>query len=102
MSDYFVTDETGAPLGMVDIDQVQADGTAMSYALAAAAGWMPRLRGWSCQERTARDVAALAERRGYDVIVTGPRTRKERLRAVLEAAPPPRQYDLPDPAGGLW
>lgn len=38
MSDYFVTDEAGLPLGMVNMDQVQADGTAMSYALAAAAG----------------------------------------------------------------
>jgi hypothetical protein len=30
-------------------------------------------RGYSCQERAARDAIALAERLSYDVVVTGPR-----------------------------
>lgn len=64
--------------------------------------WIPRLRGWSCQEANARDVVALAESRGIDVLITGPRTREERLRAALDAAPPPRWHGRPDPAGGLW
>jgi hypothetical protein len=64
--------------------------------------WIPRLRGWSCQERTARNVVALAESKNYDVVITGPRTRKAHLFAVLSAAPPPRNHDLTDPGSGLW
>lgn len=64
--------------------------------------WIPRLRGWSCQERTARNVVALAESKHYDVVITGPKTRKARLFAILEAAPPPRNLDLADPGCGLW
>lgn len=33
---------------------------------------IPRGGGWSVQEKTARDVAAVAELRGYDVVVSGP------------------------------
>lgn len=62
--------------------------------------WIPRLRGWSCQERTARNVVALAETKNYDVVITGARTRKANLFAVLSAAPP--QRDLKDPERGLW
>jgi len=43
--------------------------------------WMPRLKGFSVRETTARDVIAAAERLGYDVEVTGPR-------AAAEAVPP--------------
>jgi hypothetical protein len=62
--------------------------------------WMPRLRGWSCQERTARNVIALAEVKGYDVVITGQQTRKAHLFAILSAAPPPK--DFADQGGGLW
>jgi hypothetical protein len=64
--------------------------------------WIPRLRGWSCQERTARNVIALAESKHYDVVITGPKTRKAQLFAILDAAPPPRSLDLADPGRGLW
>ncbi len=64
--------------------------------------WIPRLRGWSCQEKTAKNVVALAELRNYDVVITGPRTRKQQLFAILSAVPPPRNHDLSDPGGGLW
>lgn len=36
--------------------------------------WSSVRRGWSLQEGTARDVVAAAERAGWDVVVTGPRT----------------------------
>ena len=61
--------------------------------------WLPRLRGWSCQEKTARNVVALAESRNYDVVITGRRSRKAELFAILSAAPPPRALDGGD---GLW
>ncbi|SDD89796.1 hypothetical protein [Nocardioides lianchengensis] len=62
--------------------------------------WISRLRGWSCQEKTARNVVALAETQGYDVLITAQRTRKAHLFAVLSAAPPPRAPVNRD--GGLW
>ena len=61
--------------------------------------YIPRLRGYSCQEHTAKDVVALAERLGYDVVVVGRRTRREQLLDVLMAAPAPR---TPDRESGLW
>ena len=64
--------------------------------------YISRLKGYSCQERTARDVCSLAEARGYNVVVTGPRSRKAALFAMLSAAPPPRCRDLSDTEGGLW
>ncbi len=64
--------------------------------------WIPRLRGWSCQEQTARNVVALAESKGYDVTITGKRTRKAELFAIVSAAPPPRTADLSDPERTLW
>lgn len=35
---YMLTGDEGVPLGMIDVDLIQAEGTALSYALAAAAG----------------------------------------------------------------
>lgn len=61
--------------------------------------YVPRLRGYSVQERTARNVIARAEALGYDVVITGGRTRRERLLDALMAAPVPR---LPDRESGLW
>lgn len=59
--------------------------------------WMSRLRGWSVQERTARDVVAVAERRGYDITVIGP------VRAVPTAPTSPVEDASPDePESGLW
>lgn len=55
--------------------------------------YIPRLRGWSCQERTARNIVALAESLGYDVVITGGRSRKQQLLDVLMAAPPPRPIE---------
>ncbi|MBM7518301.1 hypothetical protein [Nocardioides nitrophenolicus] len=37
-SNFIVTDDCGSPLGVMNIDLIQAEGTAMSYSLAAAAG----------------------------------------------------------------
>ena len=61
--------------------------------------YIPRLRGWSCQESTARSIIARAEALGFDVVITGGRTRRERLLDALMAAPPPRE---PDRERGLW
>jgi hypothetical protein len=58
--------------------------------------WIPRLRGWSCQERAARSVVARAEVRNYDVVVTGPRA------ASSPVVRPTQVAEQPDPAGGLW
>lgn len=35
--------------------------------------WSPSTRAWTVSERTARDVVALAESRGFDIVVVGPR-----------------------------
>lgn len=34
--------------------------------------WRTLAHGWSVQEHTARDVVALAEERGYDIVILGP------------------------------
>lgn len=44
--------------------------------------WSNQRRGFSCQERTARDTIAAAERLNYDIVITGPR-------AAVEPARPP-------------
>lgn len=33
---FILTDESGAPVGVVDFDMIQAEGTALSYSMAAA------------------------------------------------------------------
>lgn len=45
MSDntYLLTGDDGAPIGMIDVDLIQAEGTALSYAMAAAAGDLEQL-----------------------------------------------------------
>ena len=40
---YIVTDEAGAPISVVDMDQLQADAIAMAYDYAAASGDADRL-----------------------------------------------------------
>lgn len=37
MSEHFLIDDDGRPLGMFDVDLIQADATALAYALAVAA-----------------------------------------------------------------
>lgn len=67
--------------------------------------WIPRLRGWSCQERTATKVIALATERHYDVDMVGPRTRRQRMQDILNAAPMPvwPPVEQPDSGeGGRW
>ena len=61
--------------------------------------YIPRLRGYSCQEKTAKDVVAIAEAQGFDVVVTGKRSQRERLLDALMAAPTP---SLPKQKAGLW
>lgn len=64
--------------------------------------WLSRLRAFSAQEDTARDVIALAERLGYDVEITGRRSGRERALAALLAAPVPRLPERADPGNGSW
>lgn len=67
--------------------------------------WVSRSRGWACQEKTARNIAAAAEARGYDVVVTGRRMSQAQL---TETALPEHVVHLPevseqaDPGQGLW
>ncbi len=58
--------------------------------------WISRCRGYSVSEETARDVTAAAEARGYDVVTTGPRSRRAHLLDALEAAPAPRFGETDD------
>lgn len=64
--------------------------------------WISTLRGFSVQEATARDLIAMAELRGYDVEITGPRARRQRLLDALMAAPAPRFPEQADPGASLW
>ena len=61
--------------------------------------YIPLARGYSCQEKTAKDVIAIAEAQGFDVVVTGKRTSRERALDALMAAPIP---SLPEREAGLW
>ncbi len=70
--------------------------------------WRTLAHGWSVQEHTARDVVALAEERGYDIVVLGPqatRQRREQMSAPAEVTSGgATSYDIP-PASeseGLW
>lgn len=56
--------------------------------------WSPTRRGFSCQERTALDVLALAECYGYEVVITGPRGVQQ------ETSPPVAEAD--EPESSLW
>jgi hypothetical protein len=60
--------------------------------------WSPLAHAWTVSERTARDVVALAETRGYNIVVVGPRT-AEAQRRVAPATPEPTVE--PDEAA-LW
>lgn len=64
--------------------------------------WVSKRRAFSVQEDTARDVVALAETLGYDVEITGPRTRREADGLSPMTAAAHRFPEQPDPGRGLW
>jgi hypothetical protein len=55
--------------------------------------WSTISRSWVTTERTAKDLVAVAERRGFDILVTGP---------TSDDLVDPRPDDLVDPGRGLW
>jgi hypothetical protein len=60
--------------------------------------WSPTSRAWVISERTARDVVAMAEAAGCNVVVTGPRMTAARTTEEDHSTvqgPEPEQ-------GGLW
>ena len=63
--------------------------------------WLSLRRAWSTSEETARAVVVLAERAGYDVVIVGPRTNRQRALQALIDAPEPREVsDVAE--RGLW
>lgn len=58
--------------------------------------WVRSERGWSVQEHTARDVVSLAERHGYDIVITG-----RQPVPVTSAPPEPVEVAQPEDVG-LW
>ena len=73
--------------------------------------YVPTLRGWSCQERAARDACVIAEQLGYDVVIQGPlatRVATPRIRdhedegTRVPSAPSNVDRRLVDDGGGLW
>lgn len=57
--------------------------------------WSHQRRGFSLQEDSAKRVAALAEQLGYDIVITGPRSRPAPAPIVTAEV-------VADPGGGLW
>jgi hypothetical protein len=62
--------------------------------------YSPSRRGYSVQERTARNAIAAAERLGYDVTVAGPRSAP--ARDVTVAASKPEGPTPPETESSLW
>jgi hypothetical protein len=57
--------------------------------------WSRASRAWVVSERTGRDVVAMAEAAGLDVVVTGPRTAAARAQTT-------GLMEQPEPEEGLW
>lgn len=72
--------------------------------------WATRDRAWVVQPSTARDVIALAERRGYEICVSGDQETKgskepfvhKQLTPGFKGSKEPLKSETSDPAGGLW
>lgn len=69
--------------------------------VAGRAVWTSIRRGWSVQERTARDVIAIAETRGYDVLIAGRRSTGSSSAEPQVGVADAELTAVPD-AGGLW
>lgn len=63
--------------------------------------WLPSRGGWSVQERTARDVVAAASVRNFDVVITGPRSSRERAPVQYVPPEPAPAAEAADPGEGL-
>ena len=66
--------------------------------------WLSRCRGWSVQTHRVPDLCSLAELRGFDVVVTGPRatTNTTRLVTTSTTKSSSATVEHDDPGQGLW